>query len=55
MVTTLPVESEHAAVLGSILQLGPDGLFITGPFENASVGDGTDPRRGFDMSVFPVG
>jgi hypothetical protein len=55
VVTTLPVESEHAAVLGTILQLGPDGLFITGPFENASVGDGTDPRRGFDMGSFPVG
>jgi hypothetical protein len=54
MVMTLPVESEHAAVLGTILQLGPEGLFITGPFENASVGDGSDPRRGFDMASFPV-
>jgi hypothetical protein len=55
VVTTLPVESEHAAVLGTILQLAPEGLFITGSFENASVGDGTDPRRGFDMGSFPVG
>lgn len=55
MVTTLPVESEHAAVLGTILQLGPPELFVTGPFENASVGDGTDPRRGFDMATFPLG
>ena len=55
VVTTLPVESEHAAVLGTILQLGPADLFITGPFENASVGDGSDERRGFDMALFPVG
>jgi hypothetical protein len=55
VVTTLPVESEHAAVLGTVAELGPEGLFITGPFENASVGDGSDPRRGFDMAVFPVG
>ena len=55
MVTTLPVESEHAAALGTILQLGPSELFVTGPFENASVGDGTDPRRGFDMATFPIG
>jgi hypothetical protein len=55
VITTLPVESEHAAVLGAVAQLDPQGLFITGPFENASVGDGTDPRRGFDMASFPVG
>jgi hypothetical protein len=55
VVTTLPVESEHAAVLGTILQLPPNDLFITGAFENASVGDGTDARRGFDMATFPVG
>jgi hypothetical protein len=55
VVTTLPIESEHAAVLGTRAQLDPQGLFITGPFENASVGDGSDPRRGFDMVAFPVG
>jgi hypothetical protein len=55
VVTTLPVESQHAAVLGTILQLPPQELFITGPFENASVGDGSDARRGFDMAAFPVG
>jgi hypothetical protein len=55
VVTTLPVESEHAAVLGSMTDLPAAGLFITGPFENASVGDGTDTRRGFDPAVFPVG
>jgi hypothetical protein len=54
VVTTLPVESEHAAVLGTAAKLGPADHFITGPFENASVGDGSDPRRGFDMTVFPV-
>jgi hypothetical protein len=54
VVTTLPVESQHAAVLGTILQLPPKDLFITESFENASVGDGTDARRGFDMAAFPV-
>jgi hypothetical protein len=55
VVTTLPIESGHAAAFGATLQLSSDGLFITGSFENASVGDGTDVRRGFDMSAFPVG
>ncbi len=55
VIATLPVESGHAAVLGALLKLGVDALFITGGFENASVGDGTDARRGFDMSSFPVG
>jgi hypothetical protein len=54
VITTLPVESEHAAVLGTVADLSPQALFITGPFENASVGDGSDPRRGFDMATFPV-
>jgi hypothetical protein len=52
---TLPIESQHAAVFGTTLQLSPDGLFITGAFENAVVGDGSDVRRGFDMTVFPLG
>jgi hypothetical protein len=55
VVTTLPIESQHAAVLGSVLGLPVDSMFITGPFENATVGDGTDPRRGFDVAVFPLG
>jgi Ferritin-like domain len=55
VVTTLPVESQHAAVLGTKVPLTPDEQFITGPFVNASVGDGSDPRRGFDMGTFPVG
>ena len=50
-----PSRAQHAAVLGTTLQLTPDGLFITGAFENAFVGDGSDVRRGFDMTVFPVG
>jgi len=54
VITTLPVESEHAAVLGTVANLAPEALFITGPFENASVGDGSDPRRGFDMAALPV-
>jgi hypothetical protein len=55
VIATLPIESQHAAVLGAVLQLGIDALFITGAFENASVGDGTDARRGFDMASFPIG
>jgi hypothetical protein len=55
VVETLPVESAHAALLGSTAGLPLGSLFTTGSFENASVGDGSDPRRGFDMATFPVG
>ena len=55
VVTTLPIESGHAAVLGATMGSSMETLFITGAFENASVGDGTDQRRGFDAALFPGG
>ncbi len=54
-IATLPVESAHASFLGAVAQRPVDTLFPTGAFENASVGDGTDGRRGFDPSTFPIG
>jgi rubrerythrin len=55
MATILPIESEHAAVLGAALGMPVTEIFVNGPFESASVGDGTDPAKGIDPSKFPVG
>jgi len=55
IVTTLPVESAHSAALGATLGSTIDTLFVTGAFENATVGDGSDVRRGFDPAAFWVG
>lgn len=48
--TILPVETAHATVL--TIAAGDEGLFPTGPFEAATVGDGTDTRAGLDPVVF---
>jgi rubrerythrin len=54
MATILPIESEHAAVLGAALGKPVPDIFVTGAFESASVGDGTDPTKGIDPARFPV-
>jgi rubrerythrin len=48
--TILPVETAHATVL--TIAAGDENLFPTGPFEAATVGDGTDTRAGLDPAVF---
>ena len=50
--TILPIEAQHATVLALALGQGPDGWFPTGAFESAALGDGTDPKAGFDPAVF---
>jgi hypothetical protein len=50
--TILPVEAQHATVIALALGEGPDEWFPTGAFESAALGDGTDPKAGFDPAVF---
>lgn len=50
--TILPIEAQHATVIALALGEGPDGWFPTGAFESAALGDGTDPKAGFDPAVF---
>jgi hypothetical protein len=50
--TILPIEAQHATVLSLALGEGPDEWFPTGAFESAALGDGTDPRAGFDPAIF---
>jgi rubrerythrin len=54
MATILPIESEHAAILGVALGLSVPDIFVNGAFEGASVGDGTDITKGIDPAKFPV-
>jgi hypothetical protein len=55
MATILPIESEHAAVLGAALGKPLAGIFVNGAFESAAVGDGKDVKKGIDPAIFPVG
>ena len=55
MATILPIEAEHAAILGVALGKSPADIFINGAFESAAVGDGTDIKKGIDPTKFPVG
>lgn len=50
--TILPIEAQHGTVLALALGEGPDDWFPTGAFEAAALGDGTDPKAGFDPAVF---
>lgn len=50
--TILPIEAQHATVLAIALGEGPDQWFPTGAFESAALGDGTDPKAGFDPATF---
>lgn len=51
----LPVESEHASILG--LSLGKSGadLFPNGAFDPASVGEAGNPATGLDPARYPPG
>jgi len=53
--TILPIESEHAAVLGVALAKAPADLFPNGAFEAASVGEAGNPKTGLDPAKYPVG
>ena len=55
MATILPIEAEHAAVLGAALGKPVGDIFVNGAFESASVGDGKDVKKGLDPTIFPVG
>ena len=50
--TILPIEAQHAVVLGLALGKAVTDVFPTGAFESASLGDGTDPLKGLDPAVF---
>ena len=52
--TILPIEAQHAVVLGLALGKSVEDVFPTGAFESAALGDGTDPLAGLDPAVFPV-
>jgi hypothetical protein len=53
--TILPIEAEHAIMLGAVLGQAPAELFPTGAFVSASVGALGDPKVGIDPSKYPVG
>ena len=50
--TILPIEAQHAVVLGLALGKSVTDVFPTGGFEAAALGDGTDPLKGLDPAVF---
>lgn len=52
--TILPIEAQHAVVLGLALGKEVTAVFPTGAFESASLGDGTDPLKGLDPAVFTI-
>ncbi len=52
--TILPIEAEHAAILGAALKMDFAGLFPNGAFEAASVGAAGDPKTGLDPAKYPV-
>jgi rubrerythrin len=54
MATILPIEAEHAAILGVALGMSVPDIFINGAFESAAVGDGSDIKKGLDPTLFPV-
>jgi hypothetical protein len=54
MATILPIESEHAAVLGAALGKQLGDIFVNGAFESAAVGDGKDVKGGIDPTIYPV-
>jgi rubrerythrin len=52
--TILPIEAQHAVVLGLALGKQVTAVFPTGAFESASLGDGSDPLKGLDPAVFTI-
>lgn len=50
--TILPIEAQHAVVLGLALGKPVADVFPTKAFESSSLGDGTDPLKGLDPATF---
>lgn len=50
--TIMPIESQHAVVLGLALGKPVSDVFPTGAFESSALGDGSDPKAGLDPAVF---
>lgn len=50
--TILPIEAQHAVVLGLALGKSVADVFPTDAFESAALGDGSDPLKGLDPGVF---
>jgi rubrerythrin len=50
--TILPIEAQHAVVLGLAIGKSVPDVFPTQAFESTTLGDGTDPLAGLDPSVF---
>ena len=53
--TILPIETEHAAILGVALKKSLVDSFPNGAFEAASVGEAENPNTGLDPAKYPVG
>lgn len=53
--TILPVEAEHAILIGTALGQASADLFPTGAFVSAAVGALGDPKVGIDPTKYPVG
>jgi hypothetical protein len=51
----LPIETEHAAILGVALKKPLSDIFPNGAFEAASVGEVGTPNTGLDPAKYPVG
>jgi rubrerythrin len=50
--TILPIEAQHAVVLGLALGKSVADVFPTQAFESSTLGDGTDPRAGLAPATF---
>jgi rubrerythrin len=50
--TILPVEAQHAVVLGLALGKSVGDVFPTQAFESSTLGDGTDPLAGLSPATF---
>ena len=50
--TILPIEAQHAVVLGLAVGKSVADVFPTEAFESAALGDGTDPLAGLDPATF---
>jgi rubrerythrin len=50
--TILPIEAQHAVVLGLAAGKSVPDMFPTQAFESSSLGDGTNPLAGLDPKVF---
>jgi rubrerythrin len=50
--TILPIEAQHAVVLGLAVGKAVPDVFPTQAFESSTLGDGADPLAGLDPKVF---